>query len=49
MRCITLNRAIVDGDYTREEAVSGNNAQVTSDLSLNNRLAKLDMMIMAMK
>ena len=44
-----LNRAIVDGDYTREEAVSGNNAQVTEDLSLNNRFGQIGMMIMAMK
>ena len=36
-----LNRAIVDGDYTREEAVSGNNAQVTEDLSLNNRFGQI--------
>ena len=36
-----LNRAIVDGEYTREEAVSGNNAQVTSDLSLNNRFGQI--------
>ena len=36
-----LNRAIVDGEYTREEAVSGNNAQVTEDLSLNNRFGQI--------
>ena len=36
-----LNRAIVDGDYTREEAISGNNAQVTTDLSLNNRFGQI--------
>ena len=32
-----LNKAIADGDYTREEAVSGNNAAVTTALSLYNR------------
>jgi len=32
-----LNRKINDGDYTREEAASGGNSEVTSDLSLFNR------------
>ena len=32
-----INKAIADGDYTREEAVSGNNAAVTTALSLYNR------------
>ena len=32
-----INRAITDGDYTREQAVSGTNATVTEALSLYNR------------
>ena len=32
-----INRAIADGDYTREQAVSGTNATVTEALSLYNR------------
>ena len=33
----TLNRNIFEEDYTREEAVSGENAEATADLSLSNR------------
>ena len=32
-----INKAIADGDYTREQAVSGDNAAVTTALSLYNR------------
>ena len=32
-----INRAIADGDYTREQAASGTNATVTEALSLYNR------------
>jgi len=32
-----LNKAIADGDFTREEVVSGNNEAVTTALSLYNR------------
>ena len=32
-----INKGIADGNYTREEAASGNNATVTDALSLYNR------------
>ena len=44
-----INKNIADGNYTREQAASGDNAQVTSDLSYIIEMVKLAMMIMVMK